>query len=49
MKTPIEFLRWLRPDGPWVITAIIPDGKIATRNFTDLDAAGKWMVGPDKG
>lgn len=48
MKTPIEFLRWLRPDGPWVITAIIPDGKIATRNFTDLDAAGKWITTRNK-
>ena len=48
MKTPIEFLRWLRADGPWVLTAIIPDGGITTRVFTDVDAAGKWAKARNK-
>jgi hypothetical protein len=34
-----QFLRTLRPDGPWVLTAIIPDGKTVTitaRNETEV-------------
>jgi RepB DNA-primase from phage plasmid len=28
---PLEFLKWLRPDGPWVLTAIHPDnGSVKT-------------------
>ena len=29
----LEFLRWLRVGGPWVLTSIIPDGAIRTRTF----------------
>ena len=29
----MAFLKALRPDGPWVLTAIIPDGKTDTRTF----------------
>jgi putative DNA primase/helicase len=31
----LEFLRAFRPGGPWVITAIIPDGETTTRTFND--------------
>jgi len=37
-ESSIDFLQWLRPDGPWVITAIIPDGVTDTRTF---DAASE--------
>src|SRR5262245_6963340 len=30
---PIDFLRMLRPQGPWVVTTIVPDGKARTRSF----------------
>ena len=33
---PIDFLEWLRPGGPWVLTAIIPNG--ATTTITARDA-----------
>ncbi len=32
-KTAIEFLQWLRPEGPWVLSAIVPDGRMTTRTF----------------
>ena len=32
----IDFLKNLRPEGPWVLTAIIPDG--ATETITARDA-----------
>jgi hypothetical protein len=25
---PVEFLKWLRPKGPWLLTAIMPDGSV---------------------
>src|SRR6266568_2491840 len=31
--TALEFLRWLRPAGPWVLTAIMPDG--GNKTITD--------------
>ncbi len=42
------FLKWLRADGPWTLTAIVPDGKITTKIFTDLDAAGRWIKARNK-
>jgi hypothetical protein len=38
-QTAIKFLQQLRPDGPWVLTAIIPDGKtntITAHNETEV-------------
>ena len=29
----ITFLKALRPSGPWVLTAIVPDGKTKTKSF----------------
>ena len=33
-ETAIEFLKKLHPAGPWVLTAIMPDGPTKTRSFT---------------
>jgi hypothetical protein len=40
----ISFLRRFRPQGPWVITAIIPDGTTRTRTFTDLEEARRFIA-----
>jgi Family of unknown function (DUF5906) len=38
--TAIEFLRQLRPAGPWVLTAIVPDGGTITQTFAVEDEIG---------
>ena len=43
-KESIDFLEQLRPGGPWVLTAIIPDGQTETRTVTDLAAARKFIA-----
>jgi hypothetical protein len=30
MSTVVEFLEWLRPDGPWLLTSIVPNGATET-------------------
>ncbi|WP_271552941.1 virulence-associated E family protein [Bradyrhizobium sp. CCBAU 45394] len=37
VEAAIDFLRWLRPSGPWVITAIKPDRGTVTKTFTIHD------------
>ena len=37
--TALDFLCWARPGGPWVLTAIVPDGEIETRTFKADQAA----------
>src|SRR5262245_23030428 len=32
-----SFLRWLRPSGPWVLTAIVPDGAIKTETCNSAE------------
>jgi hypothetical protein len=32
--SPVEFLARFNPDGPWCLSAIVPDGKITTTTFT---------------
>lgn len=39
-----DFLNKYRPGGPWVLTAIIPDGKTETRTFTDPKQAEAWAI-----
>lgn len=40
----IRFLQWLRPEGPWVLTAIPPEGgRTDTATFTDVAEAEKWL------
>lgn len=41
----IEFLNDLRPKKrAWTVTAITPDGPTTTQTFTDLEAAGRFIV-----
>jgi hypothetical protein len=42
-----EFLRKLRPEGPWTLTAIEPDGPIITRTFGQLGEARKFLAEHD--
>ena len=37
-------LELLRPGGPWVLTAITPDGPATTETFFKPDAAAAWIV-----
>lgn len=39
----VEFLQWFRPGGPWVLTSIVPDGKIRTNTFRDEKSAHDWI------
>lgn len=40
----IRFLKWLRPSGPWVLTAIPPDGgRTETQTFCDEGEARGWI------
>ena len=43
--TSLEFLKWLRPKGTWVLTAIVPDGAIITRTFRSDQEKGvlAWL------
>ena len=44
-KAAIDFLKQFCPEGLWVLTAIIPDGKTETRTFNSSDwaAASRWI------
>ena len=39
----IEFLERFRPSGPWVLTSIVPDGKISTQTFTNTELMFDWI------
>lgn len=39
----IEFLKRLRQNGPWVLTAIIPDGKTVTQTFLDMTGLHQFI------
>jgi P4 family phage/plasmid primase-like protien len=40
----MRFLQWLRPEGPWVLTAIPPEGgRTETKTFTDPGQARGWL------
>lgn len=39
-----DFLDNYRPGGPFVLTAIVPDGKTETRTFTDSKEAEAWAL-----
>jgi hypothetical protein len=43
-QAPLDFLVKLRPNGPWVLTAIIPDGTTDTKTFTDLGKARGFIA-----
>lgn len=41
----IRFLEWLRPGGPWALTAIPAEGgRTTTATFTDPDEARAWLA-----
>lgn len=42
------FLNKYRPGGPFVLTAIIPDGNTETRTFTDAGDAEAWAIQKNK-
>jgi hypothetical protein len=42
-KIATAFLKQLRPQGPWTLTAIIPDGPTATCTFKALDKAAVFI------
>ena len=39
----IEFLKTIKPDKPWLLSAINPDGSIETELFTDEENAQRWI------
>lgn len=39
-----DFLHRFRPGGPWVLTAIVVDGKTHTKTFTDAAEAETWAL-----
>jgi P4 family phage/plasmid primase-like protien len=43
MQQAIEFLEKLRPGGPWVLSAIVPDGAITTVTVVDGDAVRAFI------
>jgi hypothetical protein len=44
-----DFLYALYPDGPWMLTAIVPDGITRTKTFTDLSEAEKFIAKENAG
>lgn len=45
----VDFLEWMRPAGPWVLSAIVPDGRITTLTFTqeNLEQMSAWIASRD--
>lgn len=45
----VEFLEWFRPGGPWVLSAIVPDGRITTLTFDQqhVDQMRAWITSRD--
>ena len=43
-SVPVEFLEQLRPGGPWVLTAIIPDGETETTTAWDAKAVDAFVA-----
>jgi hypothetical protein len=43
----VEFLQQLRPDGPWVLTAIIPDGPTETITTSDVNEVAAFVRAND--
>ena len=39
----LAFLELLRPGGPWVLTAITPDGPATTETFFKPDTGAMWI------
>lgn len=43
IESAIKFLKALRPDGPWNLSAIVADGPISSATFTDAEKARAWI------
>ena len=43
----VKFLEQLRPSGPWVLTAIIPDGKTHTITTTSVNEVSDFVRAND--
>ena len=43
LESAITFLDLLRSGGPWVLTAITPDGPTTTETFYKGEAAARWI------
>lgn len=45
VNAPISFLKKFRPGGPWVLTSIVPDGRITTTTFRhdQLGLMEQWL------
>jgi hypothetical protein len=44
LATTVAFLREKRSNGPWCLTAIVPDGPLYSATFTDADKARAWLA-----
>jgi hypothetical protein len=44
MSDPVDFLKQLRPAGPWVLTAIVPDGPTTTITALDAKAVDAFVA-----
>jgi hypothetical protein len=42
--TALSFLQALRPNGPWTLTAIVPNGETFTDTVNNVDAARRWIA-----
>lgn len=40
----IEYLKSIRPSGPWNLTAIVPAGPVSSATFTDAGKARAWLA-----
>jgi hypothetical protein len=43
LNAAIAFLKALRPRGPWNLSAMVPDGPVASATFTDAKKARAWL------
>jgi hypothetical protein len=46
-KIAVEFLEKLRPGGPWVLSAVIPDGAIETITATNVNEVSAFIRAND--
>jgi P4 family phage/plasmid primase-like protien len=45
----VDFLEWMRPAGPWVLSALVPDGRMTTLTFDrqHVDQMRRWIASRD--
>lgn len=49
VNSPVSFLEWFRPGGPWVLTSIVPDKGTSTSTFRadQKELLEKWIAAKD--